>query len=38
MRPLGFPRKRWIEGVDKTLEKRGKSIREVEVHLCMWMH
>ena len=29
-RPLGRPRKRWIEGVDKALEERGTSIKEVQ--------
>ena len=29
-RPLGSPRARWIQGIDKALEKRGTSIREVE--------
>ena len=29
-RPVGRPRKRWIDGVDKALEKRGIRIEDVE--------
>ena len=29
-RPLGRPRKRWIEGADKAVEKREASIGEIE--------
>ena len=29
-RPVGRPRKRWIEGVESALEKRGISLREVQ--------
>ena len=29
-RPLGRPRMRWIQGINKSLEKRGTSLKEVE--------
>ena len=29
-RPVGIPRKRWIEGIEKALGKRGTSLNEVE--------
>ena len=29
-RPVGRPRKRWIEGVEAAMERRGTSRREVE--------
>ena len=29
-RPAGRPRRRWIEGVEKAMDRRGKSRREIE--------